>query len=211
MFTGIIKEIGKIEDVKEKNAVKTFAIKAPRTVKDLKPGDSVSVDGTCLTVTAKSKDSFKVEAIPETLKLTLCGEYDTGTEVNLEPAMLMRDRFHGHLVSGHVDFTAQVQKKEKDGDSAVMTFSCPAAMAKYFSLKGSVTINGVSLTVSKVGEENFEVSLIPHTLEKTNLKNLRKNDKVNVEIDLIARYLESLLNAKEEESNYFFLKERGFI
>lgn len=211
MFTGIIQEIGTIKDVKEKDSVKTFTVLAPQTAMDLKTGDSVSVDGACLTVTSKTQDAFQVEAIPETLKLTLCGQYQTGDEVNLEPAMRMEERLHGHLVSGHVDFTAVVEKKEHEGDSVVLTFTCPATMAKYFSLKGSVTVNGVSLTVSKVGEENFEVSLIPHTLQQTNLKNLKKNGKVNVEIDLIARYLESLLNAKEQESNYFFLKERGFI
>lgn len=211
MFTGIIQEIGTITDVKEKNSVKTFSILAPQTVKELKTGDSVSVDGTCLTVTSKTEDAFQVEAIPETLKLTLCGRYRPNDQINLEPAMRMEDRFHGHLVSGHVDFMAAVEKKEHEGDSVVMTFSCPPSMAKYFSLKGSVTVNGTSLTVSKVGDDSFETSLIPHTLEQTNLKNLKKNDRVNVEIDLIARYLESLLNAKEQESNYFFLKERGFI
>jgi len=211
MFTGIIQEVGTIEAAGEKNSVKTFTIHAPQTVKKLNVGDSISVDGACLTVIETKGDTFKVEAIPETLKLTICGDYSKGAEVNLEPAMQMSDRFHGHFVSGHVDFTGEILKKEHEGDSTIFLLSCPQKMAKYFSLKGSVTLNGVSLTVSKVEEEKFEVSLIPHTLKNTNLHKLKVKGKVNVEIDLIARYLESLINAKEDESNYFFLKERGFI
>ena len=211
MFTGIVQEIGTIEDVQEKNGIKTFSIKAPQTVKLLKSGDSVSVDGACLTVTAKTKDSFTVETIPETLKLTICGEYNKGTAVNLEPAMQMTDRFHGHFVSGHVDFVGQVVNIHSEGDSLVTEISYPEKTGKYFNLKGSVTVNGVSLTISKINPQSFEVSLIPHTLNNTNLKDFKKKSKMNIEIDLIARYLEGLINAKEDESNYFFLKERGFL
>ncbi len=211
MFTGIIQEVGSIETVQEKNSITTFSIKAPGTVEKLKTGDSISVDGACLTVIDKTKDSFKVEAIPETLKLTICGKYEKGTRVNLEPAMQMTDRFHGHFVSGHVDFVGEVTDKNNEGDSIIFTISNPKNMGKYFNLKGSVTVNGVSLTISKINPGSFEVSLIPHTLDNTDLKELKKKSTVNIEIDLIARYLEGLLNAKEDESNYFFLKERGFI
>jgi riboflavin synthase len=211
MFTGIIQEIGTVEKIEEKNGGKIFSIKAGQTAKILDIGDSVSVDGACLTVIEKEKDEFRVEAIPETLKLTIARSYKKGTRVNLEPAMQIGGRFHGHLVSGHVDFVGKIVDTKADGNSTILTVSYPKGMGKYFSLKGSVTLNGVSLTISKVEAQTFEVSLIPHTLDGTNLRDQKTSDGLNVEIDLIARYLETLLNAKEDESNYFFLKERGFI
>ena len=211
MFTGITQEIGTIEEVQEKNGIKTFTIKAIQTTPKLNIGDSISVDGSCLTVIEKTQDQFKVEAIPETLRLTISGTYKKGTELNLEPAMQMTDRFHGHMVSGHVDFMGTVIDKKPEGDSQIFTITYPHNFGKYFSLKGSVTLNGVSLTISKINDDSLEVSLIPHTLTHTNLHQLQAQSKINVEIDIIARYLESLLNAKEDESNYFFLQERGFI
>ena len=211
MFTGIIQEIGKISTVEEQNGIKTFSIKARKTALLLKIGDSVSIDGACLTVVEKKDDLFKVEAIPETLKLTICSEYVEGTAANLEPAMQLSDRLHGHLVSGHIDFIGTVNNKKTEGDSIILTIDYPENMSKFFSLKGSITINGVSLTISKITAHSIEVSLIPHTLKTTNLQNLEKNSKVNIEIDLIARYLDKLLGDKEDESNFFFLKERGFI
>lgn len=193
MFTGIIQEIGTIAAVQEKNGIKTFSMKAPKIVKLLKIGDSVSVDGACLTVISKTKDSFKVEAIPETLKLTIANEYKKSTQVNLEPAMQMQDRFHGHFVSGHIDFTAKVTSTKTAGDSIIFTIDYPQTMKKFFGLKGSVTVNGVSLTISKITEKSFEVSLIPHTLKNTNLQKITNGTKVNVEFDLLARYLKNLL------------------
>ncbi len=171
----------------------------------------MSVDGACLTVTGKKGRIFTVEAIPETLKLTISDGYKPKTSVNLEPAMQASDRFHGHFVSGHVDFIGKITDEKKEGESRILTIDYPKGMGKYFSLKGSVTVNGVSLTISKINSRSFEISLIPHTLKNTNLKQLKKHGLVNVEIDLLARYLENLLDHKEDESNYFFLKERGFI
>jgi len=211
MFTGIIQEVGTVKNIQEKNGIKTFTIKATQTTPKLNIGDSVSVDGCCLTVIEKTEEEFKVEAIPETLKLTRANEYKQGTEVNLEPAMQLNDRLHGHMVSGHIDFMGTVIDKKPEGDSQIFIVTYPKNYGKYFSLKGSVTLNGVSLTISKINPDSFEVSLIPHTLAKTNLHQIHALGKINVEVDIIARYLESLLNAKEDESNYFFLQERGFI
>lgn len=196
MFTGIIQEIGTVQSLEKKSGITKIALKGPRTAKLLKIGDSVSVDGACLTVINKKGAIFTVEAIPETLKLTVCGEYKTKTQVNLEPAMQISDRFHGHLVSGHVDFTGKVMFSKKDGDSLILGINYAQKFGKYLSLKGSVTVNGASLTISKINPRNFEVSLIPHTMKNTNLNKLKKNDSVNVEIDLIARYLEKLRHAR---------------
>ena len=199
MFTGIIQEIGTITDIQEKNSIKTFSIKAAQTAVLLKIGDSVSIDGTCLTITTIKQDIFQVEAIPETLKLTISGEYKNGSQINLEPAMQLSDRLHGHLVSGHVDFIGTVISKKNEGDSTILTIDYPKNMNKFFNLKGSVTMNGVSLTISKVTGNSFEVSLIPRTLSNTNLKTLTEKSSVNIEIDLIARYLDGLLNANRQE------------
>lgn len=213
MFTGIIQETGSIQSIEESGSIKTVTIHAPQTVKLLKIGDSVSVDGTCLTVTTLSSNEelFTVEIIPETVVRTICGTYTKGTIVNLEPAMQMTDRFHGHFVTGHIDGLGKIFSKTPDGGSVILGIRCPNEMMKYLSMKGSITINGVSLTVSKLLPDGFEISLIPHTLKNTTLNQLENEMKVNLEIDLIARYLNRLVNAKEQESNYFFLKERGFI
>ena len=211
MFTGIIEEIGTVMTVKAAKGIKQITVKAPHTAKELKIGHSIANDGACLTVTAKAKDSFTVEAIPETLKLTIAGTYKKGTSINLELPMKLSDRFHGHIVSGHVDFMGKILQLKHDGKTLIPVISFPVGMNKYFSLKGSVTINGVSLTITKLNPDSFEVNLIPHTLKVTNLGSLKKNGTVNVEVDLLARYIESLLTDKEKESNYFFLQERGFI
>lgn len=214
MFTGIVQDVGKIIGVTKKQDAVTFTVESKKLVPLLNIGDSVSIDGACLTVVRKENEHFDVEAIPETLDRTICKHYQEGSLVNLEPAMQMTDRFHGHMVTGHVDFTGKAQY-EKTGDKAVqLRVEFGPEYAKYFALKGSVTINGVSLTITKLLTKSFEVNIIPHTRKNTNLEvkeDLNKDFEVNVEIDLIARYLENLLNAKEGESNYFFLKERGFI
>lgn len=216
MFTGIIQEIGKIARIEKKHDVATFTIESKELAPKLGIGDSVCVDGACLTVVEKEKKSFKVQAIPETLKRTISKDYGVGSRVNLEPSMQMADRFHGHIVTGHVDFVGKIAKIESEGETIAITIGFPPAYGKYFAMKGSVTVNGVSLTISKLNAKSFEVQIIPHTQNSTNLDityspHNQKKGEVNVEVDLIARYLERLLNAKEDESNYFFLKERGFI
>lgn len=213
MFTGIIQETGRIQSIEETAGIKTVTIHGPQTVKLLKKGDSVSVDGTCLTVTklAHDEELFTVEIIPETVARTICSTYRKGGSVNLEPAMQMTDRFHGHFVTGHIDGLGKIFSKTPDGGSVILGIRCPHEMMKYLSMKGSITINGVSLTISKLLADGFEISLIPHTLKNTTLNQFENDMSVNLEIDLIARYLDRLVNAKEQESNYFFLKERGFI
>lgn len=163
------------------------------------------------TVTKKTEHGFITEAIPETLQKTIIKNYHQGTKVNLETSLKAGDSLDGHFVSGHVDFTAPIQSIRKEENTRDISIAIPPAMRKFFALKGSVTLNGVSLTISDIDQKSVTVSLIPETLRKTNLAELNEEDPVNVEIDLIARYLDSLLQGKEKEASYEFLKERGFL
>ena len=210
MFTGIIQEVGSIKKISDSGQNKLISIEST-VVSNLKIGGSISVDGACLTIIAKNENGFDAEMIPETLQKTIAQNYQTGTKVNLEPAMQLSDRLDGHMVSGHIDFKAQVQSIEKEENGYVITINFPPEYQKYIAMKGSITINGVSLTVSKLHANAFEVSLIPHSLANTNLGELTKESEVNIEIDLLARYLENLLGAKDQQITYQFLQERGFI
>lgn len=210
MFTGIITEVGAITNVSQKDEVTQLTIKA-NIAKEKKSGDSIAVDGACLTVVELTDDEFTTEAIPETLNKTIIKEYKDGTSVNIEGSLKVGDTLDGHLVSGHVDFVGFVKTIKKDHNTQTIRVTIPAEMRKFFALKGSVTLNGVSLTISDVAETSFTVSLIPETLNKTNLGSLAENQPVNIEIDLISRYLDSLLQGKEKEASYEFLKERGFL
>jgi len=203
--------MGKIAKVEQKNGSTNLTIQASAIAKKTKKGDSVSVDGACLTVTAMTKSTITVQAIPETLARTIIPAYKINQQVNLETPLKMGEELHGHLVQGHVDFTGTVAQVKADKDSTILQISFPPEMAKYLALKGSITVNGVSLTVSFLKEKAFEVSLIPETIKSTNLNLLKKDSKVNVEVDLIARYLDSLLQDMAQQTTYEFLKERNLI
>ena len=223
MFTGIIRQTGKIADITKKEGLTELTIEAPEIASTRQIGDSVAVDGVCLTVTALGNNStsravtaiessqFTVQAIPETLARTIIKQYKENTLVNLETPMKLGDELHGHLVQGHVDFTGTVTGIKAEGNSKKLEITFPPDYAKFFALKGSVTVNGTSLTISNLHKNSFEVSLIPETLASTNLQNLAKGSPVNIEVDLIARYLNSLLDGKEKETTYNFLQERGFL
>ncbi|MBU0668009.1 riboflavin synthase [Patescibacteria group bacterium] len=207
MFTGIIREIATISEITQKeNGIIELKIESS-LARNKKKGDSIAVDGACLTITSPGQNIFTVEAIPETINKTNIKSYKPGTGVNLETPLKIGDGLDGHFVSGHIDFCAEVSSTENN----LLIITVPPEMRKYFALKGSVAINGVSLTISHLDKETFGVSLIPTTLEKTNLGLLKKEDPVNIEIDLIARYLDSLLSGKEKEVSYDFLKDRGFL
>lgn len=223
MFTGIIQELGTIQKIENvhatnpeadetKTALIRLTIKAPNILSQKKKiGDSVAVDGACLTITSLTGETFTADAIPETLNKTIIVTYTEGTQVNLEEPLKIGDTLDGHMVQGHVDFVGKITNIKTDCDSTILRISFPEDYAKYFALKGSVTINGVSLTISLLLESSLEVSLIHETMSKTNLGSLKINSPVNVEIDLIARYLDSLLQDKAQQTNYWFLRERGFI
>lgn len=208
MFSGIVEELGKIVTLTNDKEGSSFRIGATLVTSDLKVGDSVSVNGCCLTAVKVSADSFDVEAMHETLRRTKLGNLKQGGSVNLERALKLSDRLGGHMVSGHVDGLATVIAIEPEGFSKVITFALANEFASYFIEKGSVTIDGVSLTVASVDQKKlsngltvasntflFSVALIPHTLQVTTLGALSLGDKVNVEVDVLAKYVARLMDA----------------
>jgi riboflavin synthase len=192
MFTGIIKSQSGISRTSEEGKSRAVWVSTPSGWK-LKEGDSVSVDGICSTVKRVRGNSFEVEYMPETLKKTTAALFKKGAVVNLELPLRANDRLDGHLVQGHVDTTGEVKEAKKAGKSVILKVGFPKEYGKFISQKGSVAVNGVSLTVVETGAGWFTVSLVSYTLKHTNLGKLKKGDKVNVEVDVLARYMETLL------------------
>lgn len=211
MFTGIIKEVGEITNIEAKENLSTFVVKCQEILENKKIGDSIAINGACVTITELTENSFKFDAIKETLDKTNLSSFKIGSKVNLEPALTLNQGLDGHLVQGHVDTMGEIEEINSGEGKTTITINYPPIIGKYLAYKGSITINGVSLTISDLQAETFSVELIPHTLEKTNLGELKQTDKVNLEIDLIARYLEKLLNNKDKQITYDFLKDRGFL
>jgi riboflavin synthase len=194
MFTGIVVERGSVRKARRRRGLLELEIESPHIARELKRGDSVAINGVCLTAISTSRRRFATQAMPETLARTTLGGLKRGNGVNLElPARLM-DRLGGHLVQGHVDATATVARIEDDEDARRIWFAAGAGVLRYLVDKGSITLDGVSLTVVEVGETTFQVALIPHTLEVTTLAGLRVGSVVNVEVDVIAKYVERLAN-----------------
>ncbi len=191
MFTGIVVEQGEILEANPTDKGAVFTIRAPGLAPALEIGASVSVDGCCLTVIGLTPDSFSVEATPETLRLTNLGTRQKGEAVNLEPPARLSDFLGGHLVQGHVDGVAETVSVRPEGNSWVFRFSAPETALRHCVLKGSVTVNGVSLTISGLGADHFEVTIIPHTMEVTNFAVLKPGDRVNLEGDVISKYVET--------------------
>lgn len=193
MFTGIIQDLGRIVTREARGVDARLVIATQRLdLSRVSVGDSICVQGVCLTATALAGNTFTADVSHETLSLTTLGDLLPESPVNLEPALRAGDPLGGHLVSGHVDGIAEVVDTARDGDSLRVTFSAPDALSRYIARKGSVTIDGVSLTVNDVDGARFSVNLIPHTLEVTTLDGYRPGTRVNLEVDIIARYLERL-------------------
>ena len=193
MFTGIIRKTGKIKKIEDRKGKIYFTIGIKGFFKKTKVGDSVSCDGTCLTVVKTKKDNFEVELMPETLKLTKFRDSRKGGLLNLELSMKIGQRLDGHFVMGHVDGAGEVKKIIREGEYISLIIKVPNKLIKYLACKGSVSVNGVSLTIAEVGKDWFRVCLITHTLKVTNLSKLKVGDRVNIEADMIAKYLEQLL------------------
>jgi riboflavin synthase len=193
MFTGIIQDVGKIKQVTPSEAGVSLRL-APGSLDlgDIKTGDSIAVNGVCLTVTAISDHLFSVDVSRETLNCTI-GMDKPGSEVNLEKALRLSDRLGGHMVSGHVDGVGQVIEFMPAGESHLLVLRVPFPLLKYVAKKGSIAVNGVSLTVNALAEDKIEINLIPHTLAATTLKDLEEGAKVNIEVDMLARYVERLI------------------
>lgn len=192
MFTGIVEKTGKLKKKENKNGKIYFQIEVLNFLSDLKIGDSVSCDGVCLTIIKKNKNCFTVELMPETLKITKFSTAKIGDDINLEKSLKIGDRLDGHYVMGHADGVGMIKKIEKDGKYTNLIIAIPKKLFKYMARKGSVSVNGVSLTIASSGKLWLKVCLISHTLKITNFKNLKVNDLVNIEADIIARYLDSL-------------------
>jgi riboflavin synthase len=197
MFTGIIQDLGKVVSREARGVDVRLTIATQRLkLSDVAVGDSICVQGVCLTATSISGNTFAADVSNETLSLTTLGTLQTNAPVNLEPSLRAGDPLGGHLVSGHVDGIATVTALARDGDSLRVTFEAPEALARYIARKGSVTIDGVSLTVNEVSGASFGVNLIPHTQAVTTLGRLTAGARVNLEIDQVARYVERLLAAR---------------
>ena len=222
MFTGIVEELGTIKNTQHKSQDVTLEIQASEVLTDAKVGDSIAVDGACLTIRSLTPEAFAADISAETLRRTTLGERKVGEQVNLERSLRLSNRLGGHLVLGHVDEVATICAWKDEGDASLMRVTMSGDTRRYITYKGSVTVDGISLTVSGVHEDSFEVALIPHTKEETTLGTKRKGARVNLEVDLIARYLETLLRNSDEDRdwteqprsetlNLGFLAKHGYI
>ena len=201
MFTGIVKELGTVAHIErsEEGARLQLGVSFAGELAD---GDSVAVSGVCLTVTSHTADAFTADVMNQSLELTSLGALEPGSRVNLEPALRAGDPLGGHLVQGHVDCTGEVAAVVPDGIASRLAVSVPERYRRYFVEHGSVTVDGVSLTVAALTDNGFEVSLIPETLERTTLGNVKTGDTVNLEFDVIARYVERLLQLDEKGTRH---------
>ena len=221
MFTGIIQSVGQIEALQQKNGDMRLTLNIGKlSVDDLALGDSVAVSGVCLTVVEKTANGFVADVSGETLSRTIAGQWQTGDKVNLELALTPTTRLGGHLVSGHVDGVGEVIKRWSDGRSERFVLKAPASLAKYIAEKGSICVDGISLTVNSVSGSEFELNIVPHTLQETTMGDYKPGRNVNLEADIIARYLERLLlgeKAALKDSDLLtsidekFLAKHGFI
>ncbi len=212
MFTGIIEEIGEIKRFQRSaNGNAKLEVLCDKVLKDCKLGDSIAIDGVCQTVIEFTQNSFKVEVSQETLRVTTFSAFTQGQKVNLERALTPTSRMGGHIVQGHVDSTGKLLKIEKLDNFYNMYFETNDT--KYIVKKGSITINGISLTIADVNETCFKIAVIPHTYEHTTLKNLNIGSIVNIETDILGRYIEKFLSPNDNKSRISmeFLSENGFI
>ena len=213
MFTGIIEELGIIKDFQPNFSGMDLVISCGKILEDIHLGDSISVNGCCQTVVEFGKDWFKTNLSSETLKITTFSDIKKGDKVNLERAMRANSRFGGHIVQGHIDGTSTIKEIKNDGDFFIITFNLESEISKYIVNKGAITVEGISLTISNVDKNTFSVAIIPHTFKNTTLQFKKIGDRINIETDILGRYVEKMLNqentsCKIDES---FLKENGFM
>ena len=194
MFTGIVEEIGSVKSLSRSSPAAQLSVNANKILHNINIGDSISIDGVCLTVVDFDSSSFTVEVQQETIKLTRINSYRTGTEVNLERAATPQTRLGGHYVQGHIDATGIVRSWHQQGGDWILHVSSPSELNKYIVYKGFITLNGISLTVTNMGND-IESHIIPLTRNTTNLRTLSIGDKVNIEVDVIAKYVESLVKS----------------
>lgn len=215
MFTGLIEEIGKIESVAKSTKSAKISIKAHKVLEDAKVGDSICTNGVCLTVTSFDRGRFTVDVMAETMRSSNLKNLSPGDEVNLERALSLGDRLGGHIVSGHIDGTGTIANYEEEDNAVWITVAASPKILKYIVQKGSIAIDGVSLTVAYVDEDIFKVSIIPHTKDMTTLLRKKIGDAVNLECDMMGKYIEKLIGAKNQVPvkkgiDFNFLSSNGF-
>ncbi|MFD1039992.1 riboflavin synthase [Virgibacillus byunsanensis] len=216
MFTGIIEEKGTVKNMNKVSEQSIqMTIGATKILEDVQLGDSIAVNGICLTVTHFTADDFQVDVMPETVKSTSLNALQTGSHVNLERSMAANGRFGGHFVSGHVDGTGEIVRKQKQENAIYYDIKIPDELAPFLMLKGSVAVDGISLTVFDVKQNTFTVSIIPHTVSETVLGGKNQGDIVNIECDMLAKYVGNILTKQHtnqpNEMNQEFLKSNGFM
>lgn len=212
MFTGIIEAVGEVKGVRGSDKGISLQIPIPDSFDDIKIGDSISVNGVCLTANSIANGTFSADVSSETISKTTFGRIKTGERVNLERAMRLSDRLGGHIVSGHVDGIARLKEVRKEGESVRLSFSLDKELLRYVINKGSIAIDGISLTVNEVGDGGFAVNIIPHTAKNTTILDKKAGDEVNIEVDVIGKYVERLLGkGKESKIDRSFLSEHGFL
>ena len=213
MFTGLIEEVGVVRQPRRQGEFQRLEIGARRTLADLRVGDSICIDGVCQTVVDLGSCSFSVESVEETLKRTTLGGLRAGAGVNLERSLQLQDRLGGHLILGHVDGVGRIRRLQRGHSSWILEIETPSELQHYIASKGSIAVDGISLTVVEAGGKGFTVSIIPHTFSHTNLSRRHKGDLVNLEVDIIARYVERLLQSRGESGQgltFEQLRKMGF-
>lgn len=207
LFSGIVEELGRVSQLNADRLV----ISASKVLEGMEPGVSISVNGACLTVTSFDDSSFSVDVMPETLRRTNLGLLAIGDEVNLERSLALGGRIGGHLVQGHVDASGRVTSVRRDGEAVVVEIKAPPGVLRYIVEKGFIAVDGVSLTVTAINPPRFQVSLVDFTLKNTNLGRRRVGDMVNLEVDIMAKYVERLSRASHSGITADFLQEHGFL
>ena len=208
MFTGIIEETGRVKAITQNR----ITVEAKIVTEGTKPGDSIAVNGVCLTVTKIGKDFFDADISPETLRVTALDNLKSGSLINLERAVQVGARLGGHIVTGHVDGIGSGKYIKKEGGFYNIAIEIPSELTKYVVKKGSITVNGMSLTVADINTDIVSIAVIPHTFENTNLKNLQVGENVNIETDILAKYVEKFLSTSDNKSGISmeFLMKHGF-
>ncbi|GGE10913.1 riboflavin synthase subunit alpha [Marinithermofilum abyssi] len=207
MFTGLVEEVGRLRKVERQGLAMRMSISCKKVLADVKLGDSIAVNGVCLTVTTFGSDFFAVDVMPETIKKSNLGRLSPGSLVNLERAMSAGDRFGGHFVQGHVDGIGEVVSRTPHENAVLFRIRVPESLTSLMVDKGSVAVNGISLTLVSVEKNTFSVSIIPHTLEMTSLKETHPGDTVNIECDMIGKYVAKLLE-KNNHANTGITKDQ---
>ena len=224
MFTGIVEEIGTVVSISQGAKAAKMTLQGNLIFEDMHIGDSIAVNGVCLTVTEKTSNTFIVDVMPETLRRSSLGKLSKGSKVNMERSMAANGRFGGHIVSGHIDGTGEIESFVKEDNAVWVTIKASSKLLKYIIEKGSITIDGISLTVAYVDNRCFKVSLIPHTAANTTLLTKKAGDIVNLENDIVGKYIDKLMhfgssenseesNTKEESGGVSmeFLSQNGFV